>query len=66
MKKLKMHTPDMTKENIDKIAELFPNCLVEAKDDKTGQVKQTINFDQLRQELSDRIVDGPRERYHLD
>jgi len=66
MKKLKMHTPDMTLENIDKIAELFPNCLVETKDGKKGEVKRAIDFDQLRQELSDRIVDGPRERYHLD
>lgn len=61
-----MHTPDLTKENIDKIAELFPNCLVEAKDEKTGQVKRTIDFDQLRQELTGHIVEGPRERYHLD
>jgi adenine-specific DNA-methyltransferase len=66
MKKLKMHTPDMTLENIDKVAALFPNCLVETKDEKTGEVKRAIDFDQLRQELSDRIVDGPRERYHLD
>jgi adenine-specific DNA-methyltransferase len=66
MKKLKMHTPDMTVENIDKVATIFPNCLVETKDEKTGEVKRAIDFDQLRQELSDRIVDGPRERYHLD
>ena len=66
MKKLKMHTPDMTAENIDKVAAIFPNCLVETKDEKTGEVKRAIDFDQLRQELSDRIVDGPRERYHLD
>jgi len=66
MKKLKMHTPDMTLENIDKVAALFPNCLVETKDEKTGEVKRAIDFDQLRQELSHRIVEGPRERYHLD
>jgi adenine-specific DNA-methyltransferase len=66
MKKLKMHTPDMTVENIDKVAAIFPNCLVETKDEKTGEVKRAIDFDQLRQELSDRIVDGPRERYRLD
>lgn len=66
MKKLKMHTPDITAENIDKVAAIFPNCLVETKNEKTGEVKQTIDFDQLRQELSDRIVDGPQERYRLD
>jgi len=66
MEKLKMHTPDKTLENIDKVAALFPNCLVETKDEKTGEVKRAIDFDQLRQELSHRIVEGPRERYHLD
>lgn len=66
MKKLKMHTPDISSENIDKVAEIFPSCLVETKDEKTGEVRRAIDFDQLRQELSDRIVDGTRERYRLD
>ncbi len=66
MKKLKMHTPNLTAGNIEKLAALFPNCVTEAKDEKTGQLKRAIDFDQLRQELSDHIVDGPRERYHLD
>ncbi len=66
MEKLKMHTPNMTAENVEKLAALFPNCVTETKDEKTGQLKRTIDFDQLRQELSDHIVDGPRERYHLD
>lgn len=66
MDTLKMHTPNLTAENIEKLMELFPNCITEAKDEKTGNVKRAIDFDQLRQELSDHIVDGPRERYHID
>ena len=65
MNKLKMHSPDLTKGNIDGIAELFPNCVTEAMDEK-GNLKRAIDFDQLRQELSDHVVDGPRERYQLD
>ena len=65
MTKLKMHTTDATDANIARIAELFPNCVTEAKDEN-GIVKRAIDFDQLRQELSDHVVDGPRERYHLD
>lgn len=65
MEKLKLHTPDQTAENIRKLAELFPSCVTEARDE-SGSVKQSIDFDQLRQELSGSIVDGPRERYHLD
>lgn len=66
MTKLKLHTPNLTAENIEKLAALFPNCVTEAKDEKAGQLKRAIDFDQLRQELSDHIVEGPRERYHLD
>ena len=60
MKKLKMESKDILNENIERVVELFPNVLVESEDGKK------IDFDILRQELSDDIVDGPRERYHLD
>lgn len=66
MNKLKLHSPDLTSGNIAKLAELFPNCVVETQDEKTGELKRSIDFDQLRQELSDHVVDGPRERYHVD
>jgi len=65
MDKLKLHTPDLTTQNIEKIAALFPNCATETKD-ANGKLKRGIDFDQLRQELSDHVVEGPRERYHLD
>lgn len=65
MEKLKMHTPDLTAEKIRRIAELLPNCVTEAQD-ADGALRQAIDFDQLRQELSDSIVEGPAERYRLD
>ena len=65
MDKLKLHTPDLTANNIEKIAELFPNCVTEARDEN-GKLTRAIDFDQLRQELSTSVVEGPRERYHLD
>lgn len=65
MDKLKMQTPNFTDENIAKLAELFPNCVVESSDDK-GQIKKSIDFDLLKQELSANIVEGPQERYHLN
>ena len=64
MNKLKMHSPDLTQANIDKLAELFPNCVVEAAD-ANGVIKRSIDFDQLRQELSSAVVDGPQERFQL-
>lgn len=66
MDKLKMHSPDLSQENIAKIRELFPGCVTEARDDKTGKLRLAVDFDQLKQELSDHIVEGPQERYRLD
>lgn len=65
MEKLKLHSPDFTQENIAKLAELFPNCVTESKNED-GTVKRAIDFDQLRQELSTAIVEGPQERYQLN
>lgn len=65
MENLKMHSPDLTQENIDRLAELFPNCVTESRDEK-GSLKRAIDFDLLRQELANHIVEGPQERYRLD
>ncbi len=65
MDKMKMHSPNLTQDNIARIAELFPGCVTEAKGDD-GSVKLAVDFDQLRQELADSIVEGPQERYHLN
>ena len=65
MEKLKMHTPDLTQANINRIREMFPNCVTEAKDAQ-GAIKLAVDFDLLKQELSGQIVEGPQERYHLN
>ncbi|ANT65217.1 site-specific DNA-methyltransferase [Prosthecochloris sp. CIB 2401] len=65
MDKLKMHSPNLTEEHIRKIRDLFPGCVTEAKDED-GNLKLAVDFDLLKQELSDSIVDGPQERYHLN
>ena len=64
--KLKMHSLDLSQDNIAKIRELFPGCVTEARDEATGKLRLAVDFDQLRQELSDHIVEGPQERYRLD
>ena len=65
MDKLKMHSHNLTQQNIARIENLFPGCVTEAKDED-GSVKLKVDFDQLRQELSDSIVEGSQERYHLN
>lgn len=65
MDKLKMHSPNLTQDNIARIRELFPGCVTEARGED-GRVKLAVDFDQLRQELSESIVEGPQERYHLN
>ena len=59
-----MQTTSIVDENIRRIGELFPNCLTEVKDEKE-RPKVAIDFDQLRQELSRDIVEGPEERYQF-
>ncbi len=68
MQKLKLHSPDLTQANIDKlaaIADLFPNCITESRS-AGGQLQHSVDFDQLRQELSGSLVEGPQERYQLN
>ncbi len=66
MDKLKMHSPDLSQDNIAKIRALFPGCVTEVRDEVTGQLRLAVDFDQLRQELSENVVEGPHERYHLN
>jgi adenine-specific DNA-methyltransferase len=64
MQKLEMKSKDIVRDNIEKIAALFPNVITEAEDEK-GQLFKAVDFELLKQELSDRVVDGDRERYQL-
>lgn len=65
MDKMKMHSPDLSQDNVAKIRALFPDCVTEAADEQ-GNIRLAIDFDQLRQTLSDHIIEGPQERYRLD
>lgn len=65
MEKLKMHSKDLSQDNLAKIQAAFPNCVTE-RQNAQGQIELAIDFDLLRQELSANIVEGPQERYRLD
>jgi adenine-specific DNA-methyltransferase len=65
MEKLGAHSPSVTEQNIDKVAELFPGAITESRD-PDGRLTRAVDFDLLRQELSGHVVEGPRERYQLD
>lgn len=63
MRKPKFETPDLTSENIEKIAALFPNCITEMLDEERSTpekkvYKRAINFEMLKQMLSPDVVDG--------
>ena len=64
MNHLKMHSLNKIDENIAKIATLFPNCVTEAKDEN-GEITHKIDFDMLKQELSNTLVEGREERYQF-
>lgn len=65
METVRSSTPDLVQRNIEAIAALFPNVMSEALDDE-GNLVRSVDFDQLRQELSDHVIEGPQERYRLD
>ncbi len=64
MDKLNMHTQDVAEANIEKIGQLFPNCLTERLNEN-GKPEMAIDFDKLKQELSKEIVEGNQERYQF-
>ena len=63
MDKLKMHSINKVDENVEKIARLFPNCVTESLVD--GKLTRVVDFDMLKQELSDFVVEGREERYQF-
>lgn len=63
MDKMKMESVDMTEKNIDRIADLFPNCITEALDEEHSTpdhkvYKKAVNFELLRQMLSGDVLEG--------
>lgn len=65
METLKMQTPNRTQNNIERIAQLFPNVITESHDEN-GKIKKVVDFDLLRQQLSEVLVEDDNERYRLD
>ncbi|MCB1191141.1 MAG: site-specific DNA-methyltransferase [Leptospiraceae bacterium] len=65
MEKLKMQTPNLVDKHIESIGRIFPNVITEIQDEK-GNLKKAIDFDLLKQQLSDVIVEDDNERYRLD
>jgi adenine-specific DNA-methyltransferase len=65
MKKIIPQTKDITTQNINQIAQLFPQVITE-KEDENGNIVKAIDFELLKQHLSTEIVEGSDERYRLD
>ncbi|MGI6014500.1 MAG: site-specific DNA-methyltransferase [Oscillospiraceae bacterium] len=57
LEKMKMESPDLTAQNIEKIGAMFPNCITETVGED-GKLRKAINFEMLRQMLSADIVEG--------
>ncbi len=57
MEKMRMESPDLTAQNIEKIGALFPNCITETIDEN-GKLKKAINFELLKQMLSGGVIEG--------
>ena len=62
MNHMKFESPDLTAQNIDRIAALFPNCITEMLDEEHSTpekkvYKRAVNFELLKQMLSPDVVD---------
>ena len=65
MDKLRMQSSNGVEDNIMKIAQLFPDCVTETVDEKSGQLKHLIDFEKLKQNLSDSVMSERAERYQF-
>lgn len=63
MEKLKMQSKDITQSNIEKIQKLFPNAVTEVL--RNGKPALAVDFDVLKQEMSDFLIDDKEERYQF-
>ena len=59
-----MHSEDGIAQNIDRIAQLFPNCITEIKT-SAGDIERAVDFDKLKAELSCPIAEGNTQRYQF-
>ena len=64
MDKLKMQSFDVIGSNIQKIQQLFPNCVTERLG-KDGKPELAIDFEKLQAELSNEIIGESEERYQF-
>ena len=65
MDKLRMQSTNGVQENIEKIQSLFPDCVTETIDERTGGLVRKVDFEKLQQNLSDVIISGREERYQF-
>lgn len=65
MDKLRMQSSNGVEDNIMKIAQLFPDCVTEIVDERSGQPKHLIDFEKLKQNLSDSVMSERAERYQF-
>ncbi|MDE5678649.1 site-specific DNA-methyltransferase [Phocaeicola sp.] len=65
MDKLRMQSTNGVQENIGKIQSLFPDCVTETIDERTGELVRKVDFEKLQQNLSDVIISGREERYQF-
>ena len=65
MDKLRMQSSNGVEDNITKIAQLFPDCVTETVDERSGHPKHLIDFEKLKQNLSDSVMSERAERYQF-
>lgn len=57
MDKMRMESENIQQDNVKKVEVLFPNCVTETRGED-GKLHKAVNFDLLRQMLSDSVTEG--------
>ena len=60
-----MTSANGVQQNIEKIQQLFPDCVTETIDERTGELVHKVDFEKLQQNLSDVIISEREERYQF-
>ena len=63
IKKMRMETVDLAERNVERLAELFPSCVVETTEN--GSLRRAVDFEALRRALGDDVADESAERYEF-
>ena len=60
MEKMRMESVDIVAQNVEKIGQIFPDCITEAEDEN-GNLQKVVDKDKLMQKFTHKIIGGVQQ-----